>query len=129
MINGTWVPPKDTIHDDNNRTVKAWITYRGQPGWYTCNLILENGYPMYSHLCSSVGYATSDLWTGRKERQERWKQTGLKLHIVGVVAEKDLPQHVFDNNKNDVYVDFVKKYFPEHVEIEPEVVVEAEKEG
>lgn len=129
MINGTWTPPKDTTHDDKNRTIRAWVTYREKLGGYVCNLVLENGFPIYNHFCSDPGCAPGDLWNGRKERQQRWKDAGLKLEIVGVVTEDDLPQHVFDNNKTETYVPFLKKYFPEYVETEPEVAIEAAEKG
>lgn len=93
--------------------IKAWITWPdgSRVGWFHCQLILENGWPIYGHLCSHPGYAMGDLWSSRKERQEEWSKAGLELDIVAQVPHSQLPTHVLENNKKEAYVEWAEKYF------------------
>ncbi len=97
--------------DDNK--IKAWITWPdgSEFGWYHCTLLLENGWPIYGHLCSSPRFAPGDLWFGRKERQEEWKKAGLELEIVDQCPYSKLPAHVLENNKKEAYVEWAEKHF------------------
>jgi len=112
--------------EDNK--IKAWITWPdgSKYGWFNCQLILENGWPIYGHLCSSPGFAMGDLWEHRKERQEEWKSKGLELEIVASVPNSELPAHVLENNKTEAYLPFAKKHFDSKSE-QPEVVIEISK--
>jgi len=93
--------------------IKAWITWPdgSRPGWYHCQLLLENGWPMYGHLCSEPGFALGDLWGRRKERQNEWAKNRLELEIVDQVPYSQLPAHVLENNKKEAYVEWAEKYF------------------
>lgn len=105
------------------QVVKGWITYPDEykAGWCHCHLILENGFAIYGHLCSDPGFAPGDLWFRRKERQEEWKNAGLELEIVGRVPYSRIPAEIMIANKNETYLDFVKKYFPNMIEDKAEV--------
>lgn len=93
--------------------VKGWITWPdgAEVGWFHCQLVLENGWPMYGHLCTVPGYAMGDLWERRTERQEEWQKAGLELEIVDQVPHSKLPPEVMENNKSGAYIDFAKKHF------------------
>lgn len=97
----------------DDKKIKAWITWPdgAQFGWFHCQLLLENGWPIYSHVCSSPGFALGDLWTGRQERRDEWNKHGLELEIVEQVPHSKLPAHVLENNKNEAYVAWAEKYF------------------
>lgn len=95
--------------------IKAWITWPdgSREGWYHCQLLLENGWPIYGHLCSNPGFARSDLWEGRKNRRDDWEKKGLELEIVDEVPYSGLPPEVLENNKKEAYVKFAEQYWPE----------------
>lgn len=93
--------------------VKGWITWPDvfDFGWCHCQLILENGWPLYGHLCSAPNFALGDLWNCRKERQKEWEEKGLELEIVASVPHSKLPSYILENNKNEVYVEWAEKHF------------------
>ena len=101
------------MDQNNDKKIKAWITWPdgAKYGWFHCQLILENGWPIYGHLCSEPGFAHSDLWGRRQERQNEWAKHGLELEIVDQVPHSKLPAHVLENNKNEAYVEWAQKYF------------------
>lgn len=96
-----------------SETIKAWITWPdgSKYGWYNCQLILENGWPIYGHLCTAPVFALGDLWERRRERKDEWAKAGLQLEIVAQVPYSELPPHVLENNKNEAYVEWAEKHF------------------
>lgn len=99
--------------------IKGWIVYYNQYDYgVTVQLVLENGYPIYSHFCSHPGFALGDLWENKEERKKHWSDAGLELEIVDTIHASKLPDYIIENNKNDAYVDFAKKYFPQYVDKE-----------
>jgi hypothetical protein len=105
--------------------IKGWITWPDQyeQSWCHCSLILENGWPIYGHLCSHPGYALGDLW--RSERKNDWEKAGLELEIVAQCPYSELPAHVTENNKTDGYVEFANKFFPQYLKEPQQPSVEA----
>ena len=105
--------------------IKAWITWpdESEPGWYHCNLLLENGWPIYGHFCSSPCFAMEDLWERRPERKAEWEAMELELEIVDEVPYSEVPKEVMNNNKAEAYVEFAKKYFPQYTKenTQPEI--------
>lgn len=41
--------------------LKAWFVYTGNPGWFHCVMILENGFAPACHICSHPNFAPGDL--------------------------------------------------------------------
>lgn len=96
------------------KIMRAWITWPdgSSDGWYHCQLLLENGWPIYAHLCSHPGFAAGDLWERRTERQEDWRRAGLQLEIVDAVPHSELPPEVLARNKEGSYAAWAKENFP-----------------
>lgn len=47
---------------------KLYIVIQGDPGFLYCMLIADHGEVLYSHICSSKGWAKDDLIESRPER-------------------------------------------------------------
>ena len=74
--------------------------------WYSCCALFENGWVPFSHICSSPGFAQSDLWSTRKERQETLKKMGIEVEDTGILIndetiEKDYPDLYKANHECD----------------------------
>jgi hypothetical protein len=65
------------------KPIKAYIIYGGSTQWWTATLVFENGWSAFSHLCSDPCFMKGDLWTRRRERQERLRKMGYEVELVG----------------------------------------------
>lgn len=96
--------------------VKAWITYSGRPEFWTCSLVLENGYIPCSHICSHPIFAPDDLILGRVHRIEAFKRMGVKIELApGVYTSTELEampgfSGVMEKIKNDSGLAFGAEY-------------------
>ena len=93
--------------------MKTLYIYWPKGGWDGVYVLLtKDWYVMCSHLCSHVGFASSDLLNGRPERKEKWKEY-LKGWYELIVADEDkkieLTQLNKDNFAKDGSIDKYKK--------------------
>ena len=95
------------------KKIKAYITYSGSPDFWTAQLIFENGWSAFSHLCSSVRFMEIDLWEKRDCRQKILEQMGYEVEIVGEPdpGGKGLPAWLLEkHNDESNYADFRNLY-------------------
>ena len=95
--------------------LKGYVVYGGNPGWYHCILVLENGFAPCSHLCSATGFAHGDLWERRKERQAAAAVAGFEVDLdPAVYTEEELNTahpEIIEKHKNDAGYEAMSKAF------------------
>ena len=69
---------------------------RGE-GLYT--LIAEDGEFLANHLCSNAGYADSDLWKHRPERQKEWKEKFGEFEVIWLGDDEMKLETLIERNK------------------------------
>lgn len=80
--------------------MRGYFTYEGEPGWYSCHAILENGYCFAGHICSHPNFAPGDLFFGRASRVEvlaRLVPEGVEWELMPIGK---VPPEVLERNKD-----------------------------
>ena len=96
----TWVGKGYAVYNPCNRPLEdlpfiIGFNNGGSPGWYTGQLISEDGFPLGNHICSHEGYMKHDLGIlegARPDRHEEFKKfypNGYKMDFVGLEEAKN----------------------------------------
>ena len=91
--------------------LKAWFCYAGKPGWYSCTMVLENGWAPFGHICSHPNFAPGDLFYGRPERMAIFKEMGIEIDAQPVCEDKELPPELLQKNKEGVGYEHLSKQY------------------
>lgn len=102
---------EDGEEEMKNERLKAWFCYSGDRGFYSCVMILENGWAPFSHICSHPYFAPGDLFFGRSERMKAFKDLGIEIDPQGICKDTEVPEEVYDNNMSKTsYKEMSERY-------------------